>query len=206
MEGKQMTDFTPRQKRHVKNKQMILDIARNMVIEYGHESLSIRQVAKQADYSPAGLYEYFSNKEALLMAIGAQESENMVESLQKVSEDLPIQEKLIELCLVYIDHAIKNEALFNLMNSLPEERASLDMPVSEASPYFIFLNVVHDLIDSYDLEVGKDFGAEEITYSLWAFVHGMASLRLSRLKDFDADFETANRKALEIYIQGLLQI
>ena len=57
-----MTTTAPRQRRHEKSQQAILDIAAKLIVEHGHEKLSLREVARQADYSPAGLYEYFKSK------------------------------------------------------------------------------------------------------------------------------------------------
>jgi hypothetical protein len=45
--------------------------------------------------------------------------------------------------------------------------------------------------------------AEELAYSLWAMVHGMATLQLVHLEGFHADFETIDRVALETYVAGL---
>lgn len=199
-----MNETTPRQRRHLKNKKYILEIARKLVINKGHENISLREIARQADFSPAGLYEYFNNKEDLFYHLAAQEAQNLIESLGRVPPGLPIEERLVELCLVYVEHALKNEALFNLMNSMPETRTSLDIPVSDKSPYLIFFDTVQELVEKNDNPLEKSFGIEEITYSLWAQVHGMASLQLSRLKNFQADFKTADRKALETFIRGLL--
>ena len=41
------------------------------------------------------------------------------------------------------------------------------------------------------------------TYALWAQIHGMATLRLNQLKNFEADFDNVNRRTLEIFLNGL---
>ncbi len=46
-------------------KSLILEAARQQIVEHGLESLSVRSVAKRAHYSPAGLYRHFSSIEHL---------------------------------------------------------------------------------------------------------------------------------------------
>lgn len=199
-----MSEATPRQRRHLKNKQNIVEIARQLIVEKGHRNISFREIAREADFSPSGLYEYFKNKEELFVFLADQANQNMIKALNQVSRDRPIEVRLVELCIIYIAHALNNEAIFDMMNSFTEGRKSLDTPVSEGSPYLIFFNAVQELVKKNNIPVEKGFGAEEITYSLWAQVQGMASLQLGRLKGFQADFKTADRKALETFIGGLL--
>ena len=56
-----------------------------------------------------------------------------------------------------------------------------------------------------NIHLKQNFGVEEITYSLWAMVHGMASLQIGRLDNFDADFKTTDSIALQIFINGILE-
>ncbi|NJN55580.1 MAG: helix-turn-helix transcriptional regulator, partial [Anaerolineae bacterium] len=58
-----MDELTPRERRHLRTKDAILDAARLIIKEQGADALSIRAIAEQIDYSPAGLYEYFGSKE-----------------------------------------------------------------------------------------------------------------------------------------------
>ena len=46
-------------------KTLILEAARQQIVEDGLDSLSVRSVAKRAHYSPAGLYRHFSSIEQL---------------------------------------------------------------------------------------------------------------------------------------------
>ncbi len=55
------------------------------------------------------------------------------------------------------------------------------------------------------LTLSDDYDLEAITYALWAQIHGMATLRLNQLKEFEADFETIHRRTLEIFLNGLRQ-
>jgi AcrR family transcriptional regulator len=54
-----MDELTPRQRRHLRTKDAILDAARQIIAEEGADNLSMRGIAERIDYSAAGLYEYF---------------------------------------------------------------------------------------------------------------------------------------------------
>ena len=49
----------------------ILDAARRVAARDGARDLSLRAVAAEAGYAPAGLYGYFSGKDELLLALAA---------------------------------------------------------------------------------------------------------------------------------------
>ena len=195
---------SPRQKRHQKTKQAIIEIAKQMVAEQGYENLSLRAVANEADYSPAGLYEYFDSREDLLKSISTQVNADMVAALDQIPAPLLTAERLLEMCLVYIRFALEHRQLYRLMSSIPSSRRSLSEPASEGSAYNLFLHSVQTLLEERGYSKGAGYSAEEITYGLWATVHGMVSLRASFLQDFDADFDTINHRLLNSMIQDLV--
>ena len=79
---------SPRRRRHSKSQQVILDAAAKLIVQHGNEKLSLREVACQADYSPAALYEYFRSKEEILIALDSQIGQQMILMLNTVPEDL----------------------------------------------------------------------------------------------------------------------
>jgi AcrR family transcriptional regulator len=198
-----MSAKSPRQKRHEKSQQSILDVAATLIVEHGYENLSLREVARQADYSPAALYEYFKSKEDILFALSGQIGMQMLDLMHDVPASLPPLERIAQLGQVYIRFAISNPAKFQLMNSLPSNRKSLDEPISPDSPYSIVLDAVNAAIKSGDIKRPRGIHAEEITYSLWALIHGISMLRLTHLRDFQADFEKIDLTAINTFLKGL---
>ena len=61
-------DTTPRERRAERTRKAILDTAMQLIVEKGPDKLSLREVARRIDYSPAGLYEYFGSKDELVEA------------------------------------------------------------------------------------------------------------------------------------------
>lgn len=199
-----MPTRSPRQRRHEKTKHEILQTALELIEEKGLENLSLREIARRVDYSPAGLYEYFDGKEDILRGLSNEGNRRLIKALKSIEKRTRTHTShLVEMCLAYVDYALNHTEYFTVMNSLPSQRTSVDEPVREGSPYGIYLETVQHAITSGEIRTGEKFGPEEITYSLWAFVHGMATLRLTHLHHFQADFEPANRRSLELYISSL---
>lgn len=193
---------TPRQKRHKKTKESILQVAEALVVSKGHEGISLREIAREAEYSPAGLYEYFDSKDALLRALAERVELKIIDALNEVSEDVAPYDRLLGLAEAYIRFALDNQRLYQLMSSMSAGRASLDEAPQTGYPYGIMRAAIAALVESEKGTIPA-LRLEELTYGLWAFAHGMISLRLTYLKNFKADFEAANRNNLILFIDGI---
>ena len=60
---------SPREKRRARTREAILEAAMQVVRQKGVEALSIREIVGRIDYSPSGLYEYFSSKEEIIQEL-----------------------------------------------------------------------------------------------------------------------------------------
>lgn len=194
---------TPRQRRKARNRDAILDVTAALIVRKGLENVSLREIARRADYTPAALYRYFEGKAAIFQALHARENRLLVEQLSAVPRDLPLEVRIVELCLIYIRFSLEHRAYLSLVNNLPSGRTSKADPVPAESPYAVYFQAIAAWVDQEAVPVTETYGLEEITYSLWAMIHGMATLLLTQLRDFEADFETANRQSLEAFLKGL---
>ena len=64
------------------------------------------------------------------------------------------------------------------------------------SPDGVLLNEVRFAIPNELFASTTTFGAEEIAFSIWAQVHGMALLQTTHLRGFDVDFAAYHPEAL----------
>ena len=196
---------TPRQRRKEKNRDSILDATASLIVRYGYENVSLRDIAKQADYSPAGLYKYFESKLGIFRALQTRENLELIKQFETLPKDLAPKERLLDLCMLYIDYCLENRAYLALVNNLSSSRTSKQQPVPENSPYRVLYQCVGEWVKTENISLPNQYGLEEITYALWAQIHGMATLRLNQLKNFEADFTSANRLTLEIFLNGIIQ-
>ena len=67
----------PRQERSRRRVEDILDAAARLVVERGVEALTTRDIAQAAEVPVASLYQYFADKEAVLLALAARDMEEM---------------------------------------------------------------------------------------------------------------------------------
>ena len=66
-----------RQERSRRRVEGILDAAARLVVERGVEALTTRDIAEAAEVPVASLYQYFADKEAVLLALAARDMEEM---------------------------------------------------------------------------------------------------------------------------------
>jgi AcrR family transcriptional regulator len=194
-----------RQRRHEDIKQAILWAAHALILEKGLENLSLREIARRIEHSPAGLYEYFGSKDEIVAALTAQALDQLRAALGRVPAGLPIPRRLVELGLAYIAFARQQPEQFLLIFSrLHSQRSSPQTPLNSSSPFALVHEAVQQAIDTETIRAQAGYGTQEIAYSLWAMAHGLAMLQQTHLRSFQADFSAADRRALEAFVAGLV--
>ena len=202
-----MDDATPRERRSERTRQTILQAALALVMEKGLHKLSLREIARRADYSPAGLYEYFASKDAIIEALICEASERFFNHLNRVAKTLPVDEYLVELGMAYIEFAHLNPDHFMMMftyyQALPVVNLAEFAPSGDSNAYGLLMEGVQRALNSGVFEARPGYDKVAITYSLWSLVHGLAILQATYLRQFEWDFPAADRQAIRTFIQGL---
>ncbi|GAB4580083.1 MAG: TetR/AcrR family transcriptional regulator [Anaerolineales bacterium] len=196
-------DLTPRERRYERTKDAILNATRKMIREGGVESVSMRKIAQEIDYSPAGLYEYFGSKEEIIGVLCRMAGDRLERYMKAVDASLPIPQRLVELGMAYIKFAVENREefllLFTYLSNPPQKPGETTTPVGS---FLVLLQTVQEAIDSGFIQ-NAPFDAFAISYSAWALVHGMAMLQITALKNDPSSFESINRWTLEQFVKGL---
>ena len=205
-----MDELTPRERRSERSRQTILQAALELVIEKGLSKLSLREIARRADYSPAGLYEYFGSKDEIIEALVRDAGQRFFAHLSRVSRALPVQAYLVELGMAYIEFAHLNPDHFMLMfthyHAMPVVKLEDFAPSGDTDAYGLLVEGVQRAIDEGVFRPHADYGKVGMTYSLWSLVHGLATLQATHLRHFRWDFSTADRHAIETFVRGLAAI
>ena len=87
----------------------ILDAAKEIFLEKGFRSASIRNIAEKIEYSPGTIYLYFDDKDAIFHALhedGFQRMLAMMQPLQHVADPM---ERLVAMGRVYMEFAYNNK-------------------------------------------------------------------------------------------------
>lgn len=196
-----------RQKRHQRTKTAILTAARHIIREKGADALSIRAIAKAIDYSPAGLYEYFGSKEAIIDAVCAEGHQQLYEHLTAVDEALPDSDYMVALGEAYIQFALTHPEHFLLMFThlsneeiAPETRLANLQQVG--SGFTVLHTAVQRLISRQTITLQPPLTSLDMAYTVWSLVHGLAMLRLTFLRNLPLNFSAADHHALDSFWRG----
>lgn len=200
-----MNELTPRQRRHLRTRDAILDAARQIIAEDGADNLSMRGIADRIDYSAAGLYEYFGGKDEIITAVCQQGHVHFAAALRTVDTTLSPPDYLAAIGRAYMDFAVQNPEAYMLMFTNVVIAARDDAPGPDTqSSYGILLQAIQRGIDSGDFVTRPDFGLHEMALAAWSLVHGFSMLRLTYLRHQSADFAAAADQALQMLNRGLM--
>lgn len=162
-------------------KTLILDSARKLFVEKGVAQTTIRSIAQDIDYSVGTVYVYFRDKNAILNELhilGFMQLGKQFDVLRHVADPL---ERLIAMGRLYIEFALENPDMYELMFTLkaPMEvlNASDEEEWKEGTSAFTFLKTtVENCISKGHF---KGHHPEPLTFMIWSLVHGMCSLHIS---------------------------
>jgi AcrR family transcriptional regulator len=196
-------EAAPRQRRHRKTRQAILDAAGRIVARKGIQDLSMREIARQIDYSPAALYEYFASKEEIVQTLCVEGHARLSAYMRQVDESLPPTDYLVEIGLAYIAFALNDPDHYLLMFTNLPAKTELEDMLSGGSSFPILLQAIQRGIEAGVFKTRVGFGLHEMAYAAWSLVHGIAMLRIMYLGEFPLDFAAADRAALWAFNHGL---
>lgn len=114
-----MASNLPRQSyRHGNVRAEAVDAAAILVAQQGHEALSLRRVAEIVGVAHRSLYNHFENREALLDAVAEDGFLRLGAALKSTANT----DQYVE---AYVDFALKNPGLYDLMKSRPHATMKL---------------------------------------------------------------------------------
>ncbi len=77
---------TPRKQREVRQRELhLLEVARKMLLAQGYAGLSMDRLAEATEYSKGTIYQHFSTKEDLVMALASQSMEQRTSLFDRVA-------------------------------------------------------------------------------------------------------------------------
>ncbi len=193
---------SPREKRSQRTRKAILNAARDIINSQGAQALSVRKIAREIDYSPAALYEYFKSKDDIMEALCRQVDTRLASYLnhQNMAADLSPADRLIELGINYLRFAKENEREYGILFTRappgPEETPDY------GSAFLILVDAVSALLADPTHDTETILNKDAFAYSCWAFVHGMATLNVQVAAKTTQDLDAINRAALTRFIYG----
>jgi AcrR family transcriptional regulator len=98
----------------------LLTAAKSIILDKGHESLTVRSLAEVTGYSYTNLYYYFKDMNTLLWILRLEMIEDMITSLSSISmkKNDPVEE-LQESFFCYTDYFFQHPNIFRFFYFLP---------------------------------------------------------------------------------------
>jgi AcrR family transcriptional regulator len=203
----QATTLSPRQKRSLKTRTAILEAALTIINSEGINALSVRRIAREIDYSPAALYEYFKSKDDIIDALCKLVDAKLATYLKLETNNPPLaaSQQLIEIGMNYLQFAQENPREYSIL--FQGNRANPGEAPVYGSGFIILLDAVSSLFSETN---GSNFSeqnmdVEAFAYACWAFVHGMATLSVQVESMTDQSLDVVHRAALTRFIVGGIQ-
>lgn len=163
-------------------KALILAGAKKLFIEKGVNQTTIRSIANEIDYSVGTVYVYFKDKNAILHALHTQGFTKLGSDFKVLYNVVNPMERLKAMGKVYIQFAVDNPDMYDLMFSLKAPMEFIDaingQEWNEGKRTFDILRTTV----KQSIEAGHFVGheIEPLAFMIWSLVHGMCCLEISK--------------------------
>jgi AcrR family transcriptional regulator len=191
-------------------RERILTCASMLYAEDGLVGFSMRKIADKVGVSAAALYRHYEDKEALLMAICEEGFRIFGNYLfQALHASTPL-DRLHETGEGYLQFALGNPHYYRVIFMTPVESFGWKkLPEGNqdnfSSSFQFLIDRVRECIDAKVLREGDPTA---LSFTIWAHVHGLVSLRLAgHVPMFDEQqFSEIYRSSIRQVVSGLMNL
>jgi AcrR family transcriptional regulator len=157
----------------------LVDQAAKLVLEEGHLSITVREVARRIGVTHAAAHYHFHTREALLAAVATRGFDEMTAVLEAAMNEVKdARSRLGALGTAYVKHALRRGNMYQLMFSA--ETAIRDAyPELRASSDRMFALLVGAIREGQETGLVREGPAVDAALVAWSAAHGFASLALA---------------------------
>jgi len=196
-------------------RERILDCAFKILVKNGYENLSMAKIGARMKMTAANLYNYYANKDELLIAIHKKAFAMLYEKISYAvgKEEDPL-ERYRSMARAYVEFAVNNVNIYDVMLNrplrqysdyigTPQEAMSSDEFRSSLKVFFLAVKVIREYRESR-----KDLALADpklLALQCFSALHGIVSLRNSGMfsqvaDDPDEDFDHLVENAMRCVI------
>jgi AcrR family transcriptional regulator len=190
-------------------RQSILATARELFLLKGFEATTIRNIAEKIEYSPSTIYQHFKDKNEIFYTIHSEAFAELVRYLNASEMHKNPMDQLIALGQIYIQFALENPELYDLMFIMEAPIDFLnyleDANWIEGKMAFDYLKSV--IANCIQQGLIKESDLESLSYLIWSTVHGLVtiSIRKRGLKIGLSDPDTIIQRSFTIFSHLLVK-
>ena len=159
----------------------ILELARPMVARQGLAGLSMEAIANEMEYAKGTIYNHFSCKEEILLALAIQASETRCRLFQIAADrDGGSREKMSAIGVACEDFRVRFGDLFEIESMVrhvavwektSETRREL-LANCEGNCMGIVARVGYEAVHAGDLELPSGRSVEDVVFGMWSLSYG----------------------------------
>ncbi|WP_166922226.1 TetR/AcrR family transcriptional regulator [Flavobacterium poyangense] len=177
----------------------ILEAAYDIVKDEGWQGLSMRKIADKIEYTAPIIYEYFSNKDAILRELTGKGFNKLANELEDAKAKFEKPEDQLEaMWMAYWDFAFTDTEMYQVMFGVQMNCCSQQCDAAKG-PYRLFTAVIAEVMkNSKPTE-------EVITqkyYTFFSVIHGLIAINIISKSDV---METINNQILKDAIGGIIK-
>jgi AcrR family transcriptional regulator len=209
-----METSTRKQREIRQREELLLDVARGMLLELGYLGLTMDRIATATGYSKGTIYQHFTNKEDLLVAVMLQGGARRVEFFERAATLRgPTRERMTAIGVAVelfarlhpeFEQAEKVVGAGSIRaKASPERLAALE--ACEGRCLGITAGVARDAVAAGDLALPAGDSAEDLVFGLWALHEGAFAIEAMGLPLDRLGFSpplSALRRAAAVYLDG----
>lgn len=178
--------------------------ARRLLDKEGTEAVTMRRVAEAAGITPMAIYRHYPDRAGLLNAVANEGFDELAARLAGKRFSGGIENRLTKMAEIYLEHALRNPRLFELMFLKPREgarRYPRDFKAGRSPTANLMAQAVQEGMENGYFR--KD-DAWEIVFEMGALLQGLIMLYLGgRMGVSAARFRALYRRSIRRYIHGI---
>lgn len=178
----------------------ILDAALKIVQTEGWQALSMRKIADQIEYTAPIIYEYFSNKEGILLELTRKGYEILGKDIREARDKYEsAEDKMEAMWIAYWNFAFANKEFYQLMYGVDMVCCNVKSSMHEAETVGTMLGDAIEALYKKQPVCENDICTKYYTY--WSIIHGLISINLVRPNGRTTD--ELNQQILKDAIKGI---
>jgi AcrR family transcriptional regulator len=182
----------------------IATAARRLLDRDGAHAVTMRRIAKAVGITPMAVYRHYKDRATLLNALADEGFAELVSELAGRRFSGKIEKRLMAMADIYLDHALENPRLFELMFLQPREGARKfpqDFKAGLSPTANLMVKVINEGMKSGYF---REDDAWEIAFEMGALSHGLIMLYLGGRMSVSAErFRAVYRRSFRRYIHGI---
>lgn len=176
----------------------ILDAAYSIAKEEGWQGLSMRKIADRIEYTAPIIYEYFSNKEAILSELTGRGFNMLSRELEKAKTTSENPEEQLEaMWMAYWEFAFTDTEMYQVMFGVQMNCCAGQCDAAD-SPYKLFTGVISEVMK--DAKPSEEVIKQKY-FLFFSVIHGLISINIVNQNQA---LENINNQILKDAISGII--